>query len=92
MMRLRAIVRDVSGNTEHLQATPVAGRIEVIELPTPRCVEISEHEGVVYLLRLDSEGECIADTWHETVDAAKSQANFEFGIQDDEWQSVDGIH
>jgi hypothetical protein len=85
-MRLRATVRVVTGKTTHLQGVPVSSEIEVTKVSDPKMVEVVEQEGAVYLLRLDDDGQCIADTWHETVDAAKAQANFEFGIEDGDWK------
>ena len=92
MMRLRAIVRRVTGNTAHLQVERSAGDFEVTPLPDPKNVEIVEQESAIYLLRLDERGECVADTWHETVEAAKAQANFEFGIEDGDWKEVEPRH
>jgi hypothetical protein len=91
-MRLRATVRKVTGNTTHLQGVRPAGDLEVTRVPDPKTVEVVEQEGAIYLLRLDDRGECIADTWHETVEAAKAQANFEFGIEDGDWEDVEPRH
>lgn len=91
-MRLRATVRKVTGNTTHLQGVRPASDLEVMPVPDPKTVEVVEQEGAVYLLRLDNRGECVADTWHETVEAAKAQANFEFGIEDGDWKDVEPRH
>jgi hypothetical protein len=91
-MRLRAAVRKVTGNTAHLRGMRRAGDLEMTPLPDPQAVEVVEQDGAIYLLRLDDRGECLADTWHETVEAAKAQANFEFGIEDSEWKDVDPRH
>jgi hypothetical protein len=40
-----------------------------------------------YLLHICATGE-IADTWHESLEDAMHQAEFEFGVQKDEWLSV----
>jgi hypothetical protein len=85
---MRAIVRTVTGSTTHLEGR-FRGEIEYTPLPDPVSVEVVEHEGAIYLLRFDSNGECIADTWHDTVDAAKAQADFEFGITDNDWTDTD---
>jgi hypothetical protein len=91
-MRLRATVRSVTGKTVHLQGVRPAGDLEVTPVPDPTIVEVVEQEGAIYLLRLDSRGECVADTWHESVEAAKAQANFEFGIEDGDWKDVEPRH
>lgn len=91
MMRLRATVRGVTGKTTHLHGVPSAGTIELTKVPDPRVVEVVEQDGAFYLLRLDDEGRCIADTWHESIDGAKAQARFEFGIEEGDWKQI-GSH
>ena len=91
-MRLRATVRSVTGDTVHLQGVPTEGSIDVTKIPDPKTVEVVEQEGSFYLLRLDEQGECVADTWHETVEAAKAQANFEFGIEEGDWKDAECRH
>jgi len=44
----------------------------VIRIPDPAEVEVVEQDAAFYLLRLDSDGQCIADTWHASVEAAKA--------------------
>lgn len=91
-MRLRAKVRKVTGNTTHLQGVRPHGGLEATPVPDPRIVEVVEQEGAIYLLRIDDQGECVADTWHETVEAAKAQANFEFGIEEGDWKDIEPRH
>jgi hypothetical protein len=88
-MRLRATVRTVTGNTPHLYGTPTCDGLKVIAVPDPKTVEIVEQDGAIYLLRFDDSNECTADTWHETVNAAKAQANFEFGIEEGDWRDLE---
>jgi len=88
-MRLRADVTHTTGKTKHATGTIVDDiPIPSNELPIPKCVEISEEDGAFYLFYLNAEGVCFADTWHETLEAAKDQAAFEFGIAPDEWTEV----
>ena len=42
-------------------------------------------EGGVYLLYLDPAGNEVTDTFHDEIDGALAQANFEFGITRDAW-------
>ncbi|WP_424631363.1 hypothetical protein [Bradyrhizobium sp. SYSU BS000235] len=84
-MRLRAKIRNVTGNTSHLRGGTTAEAFNMTSLPDPRAVEIVEQEGSFYLLRLDKRDECIADTWHQTVEAAKAQAKFEYEIKEVDW-------
>jgi len=91
-MRIRATVRRVTGTTTHLRGAATARGIEVTKIPDPAVVEIVEEEGAIYLLRLDPDDQCIADTWHDSMEAAKAQAHFEFGIQDSDWKEVGPRH
>ncbi len=88
-MRLRAKIRNITRKATHLQGLPLSGEIKVSTIPDPAAVEIVEQEGAFYLLRLDSQGHCIADTWHESVKAAQAQAHFEFDIEDDDWTETE---
>jgi hypothetical protein len=38
-----------------------------------------------YLLYLDAEGNELTDTYHETLEKAMSQAEWEFDVRPDEW-------
>ncbi len=84
MKRLRANVRRVTGSTAHTVQT--ANGVE--RLPDPVAVEIAAEDSAFFLYRLDGKGECIADTWHQTVDEAKAQANHEYGIEEEDWKTV----
>ena len=56
-------------------------------LPKPFALSIvkySDNEGY-YLLYFDKFGEEQADTYHETLEDAFGQAEFEFGVKKDEW-------
>jgi hypothetical protein len=88
-MRLRATVKASTGNTRHTVGEFVSGKpVPVKTLPVPARVEISEEAGAFYLLHFDAQGTCFADTWHQTLEEAKRQAEFEFGISAGEWIPV----
>jgi hypothetical protein len=89
-MRLRATVQKTTGNTTHWLGVPDG--IGVKALPDPTSVEIVKQDGSVFLLRYNEEGDCIADTWHQTVDEAKAQAQFEFEIEEIDWTDMDTRH
>jgi hypothetical protein len=90
-MRLRAKIRRATGNTRHFR-----GHIEGSEvvkdgqLPIPAWVEIEPRDGAFYLFYFDSSGECLTDTWHESLARAKDQAHFEFEIEEGDWEEVSG--
>jgi hypothetical protein len=89
-MRLRAKVSGSTGKTRHSIGALIDGVPTPVEdLPTPEWVEISGEDGAYYLFHLDAEGVCFADTWHQTLDEAKQQASFEFGIEPEEWSEVE---
>ncbi len=87
-MHLRALVRTITGRVAHLRADLQADGIAVVPITHPTAVELIQQDGAAYLLRFDQKGDCVADTWHETIDAAKAQANFEFGIVDSDWKDA----
>jgi hypothetical protein len=91
-MRLRARVRTVTGKTRHLQGVPTTDGVEIVELPDPVAVELVEEDGAFFLLCLDEDGQCIADTWHATAEEAKAQASFEFGIEEADWRETGTRH
>ena len=82
-MRIRAKINASKNRTRHLKleggvVAPIGGFSFVEVVP--------DGEGAFLLVYLDSEGRELADTWHATVEDAKAQAEFEFGITTDEWQ------
>lgn len=88
-MKLRAKVIRSTGNTRHTIGTIVNGKLVPTEvLPVPAWVEISAEYGAFYLYYFDSTGTCMTDTWHQSEDDAKAQAEFEFGILANEWMPV----
>lgn len=90
LLRIRATVTGSTGKTRHSIGALVDGvPIPVKDLAVPKWVEIAEEDGAFYLLHLDSDGNCFADTWHQTLEEAKQQATFEFGITTDEWTDVE---
>ncbi len=79
----RATVRQVTGATHHVLAT----RGGEVEIPPARSVEIVQEDNGYLLLRLNDRGDCLADTWHATLDEAKAQAAFEFDIREEDWRA-----
>ncbi len=81
-MRLSASVRRATGRTRHV----LHGVASVDVTPQVAWVEIEARDGAFYLYYFDSNGDGLADTWHETVEQAKEQARFEFEIEERDWQ------
>ena len=80
MERFRAQIRK-PGITEHSVATGTG----VERCNTPASLAIIAEDAGYYLLRNDAEGTCIADTWHLTLNEAKAQAEYEFGVRESDW-------
>jgi hypothetical protein len=59
------------------------------EAPLPTMLRIVQYEDSwgFYLFYCDSDGVEFTDTLHETVAAAKDQAEFEFNVRADEWEA-----
>jgi hypothetical protein len=59
-------------------------------LPPPRYLEIVQlpPDTGYYLLYLNENGLETNDTWHESLDRAMDQANYEFGLLAGEWERV----
>ena len=87
---LRAEVKISKGNTKHSIGTIQNGRPVATEiLPIPLYVCITEEEGGgFFLLHFNEAGLSFADTWHESLAAAKGQAQFEFEIGEGDWHKV----
>lgn len=85
-MRHTAEIRQEGATLHMLWDAPTS---TAVPIGRPVTVEIADGDEGVYLFRLDERGECIADTWHENVEAAKAQAAFEYGLADEEWVLAD---
>ena len=86
---LRARVHTVTGKTTHSRGIVVDGNIVAGEpLPAPAFVTIEPTDGVFYLFYFDADGRRMTDTWHQTLEGAKAQAQLEFEISDDEWEPL----
>lgn len=71
-----------TGNTRHYD---VSG-----PLPAPRALRIASYPGDAgyYLLYLDEAGRELTDTYHESMEDALAQAEWEFGIKPEEWEEL----
>jgi hypothetical protein len=57
-----------------------------VEIPKVSSLVIATYgDGDYYLLYLDAKGSELTDTCHDSIEAAKSQAEFEYGIAPDRW-------
>lgn len=62
---------------------------EAQQLPSPDVLVIEqEGEGSIFLYRMTRTGEPGGDTWHQSIDDAKHQAEFEYGEVLGEWRAI----
>ena len=85
-MKLRAKVTTVIGKSTNYLGTIVEGvPVPIEQLPDPTWLEISQEGHDFFLLYLNADGECIADTWHQTLESAQKEGMLAFGIKPNEW-------
>ncbi|MBI3818410.1 MAG: hypothetical protein HY286_06950 [Planctomycetes bacterium] len=88
-MRRQAFIRKLTGRAVHLIGTIVEGElVPLAKCKTPVRVEISEEDGAFFLFRFDLDNDCVADTWHKTLDEAMRQAEVEYGILESDWRDI----
>ena len=89
-MRIRANVRKLTGACDHRYAHfKDDGRL-VPDGPILgfAYVEIYPDNGGWYIDYFDKDGHWLTDGWHETLELAKQQAEFEFEIRKEDWVEV----
>jgi hypothetical protein len=87
---LKARVQTVTGKTRHAIGKVVEGvPLAVSPLPAPDWVGIATTNEGFFLLHFNSAGGCFNDTWHESIEKTKGQAEFEFEISEGDWQPTD---
>ena len=65
------------------------GEDETEPLPWPDVlVIVEESQGNVFMYRLTRSGEPCGDTWHQSTDDARHQAEYEYGDALGEWRPV----
>jgi hypothetical protein len=71
-----------TGKTCHYQGA--------VLLPPPAELRIVKYSGDTgfYLLHLDAEGVDLTDTYHDTLEDAQIQAQWEFQIVPNEWETI----
>ena len=72
-----------TGKTRHHKH----GELQLAAQGLAICHYEAEIDGGFYLFGCDADWKVVTDTWHETVDAAKRQAAFEYDGVDSTWRS-----
>ena len=52
------------------------------------CADTTQKSGVLSLY-LDAKGDELTDTYHDSLEEALAQANWEFNVDPDEWQTAE---
>lgn len=70
-----------TGKTRH--------EVNGIEMPVPCELRISQcgADPGYYLFYCDEHGDVMTDTWHESLEAARAQATWEFNVPPNQWIS-----
>ena len=72
-----------TGNTQHFYGDdPILPPVEL------RIVQYNSDPGY-YLFYCDESGSEMTDTYHDSVQEAMAQAEFEFGVEAEEWSDVE---
>ena len=71
-----------TGNTTHYDGNKI--------LPQPLALSIVQYDGDsgFYLFYLDESGKEQTDTYHESIEDAFNQAEFEFGVKKEDWKNL----
>ena len=71
-----------TGNTTHYDGNKI--------LPQPFALSIAQYDGDsgFYLFCLDESGKEQTDTYHESIENAFKQAEFEFGVKKEDWKNL----
>lgn len=96
MMRTRLMAtvtgRPAELRTKHYSGLPPEvtddGQDTRTMMPWPAILLINEEDSGVFLYRFTADGEYAGDTWHQSLDDAKHQAEFEFAPHYSEWIAV----
>jgi len=81
----------VEPRVKHYQGLPpdlTQGKDHRNKLPLPRVIVLEGEAGSVTLNRFTADATPVGDTWHQTVDDAKHQAEYEYGDALGAWIEV----
>jgi hypothetical protein len=91
--RLFSVVKGVrpGPQTRHYEGLPpelTDGVDSRRELPLADVLIMEEKPEGVFLYRYTEQGQFGGDTWHQKVDDAVAQSEFEFGLSPDDWKPI----
>ncbi len=82
------IIGEIKLGPHHIPTGKTAHYRGGSELPKPDHLKLVQYSGDpgYYLLYFDYEGNELTDTYHDTIESALDQANWEFRVKPEEWQ------
>ncbi len=87
-IRLRADVDTSPERTKEYRKMMSGEESPEADVALPAWLEISEEYDAFFLFYYAADGSMMADGWHVSLEHAKRQAAFEFGITESEWRPV----
>lgn len=78
------VVKHYEGLPSQLGGGPDSGNL----LPSARMLVIQRTSEGYFLFRVGEAGSDAGDTLHRSIDDAREQARFEFGVSDEDWQEL----
>jgi hypothetical protein len=84
------VVKQVRLGPEHRPTGKTRHYLGAVELPPASMLRIMRYpnEPGFYLLYFDDNDNELTDTFHDTLEGAFKQAEFEYGVEPDEWQTI----
>ncbi len=87
---LFSVIKKVLLQQHHFNTGKVRHYVLGSIAPDPKELRIVSYQNDpgYYLLYIDAKGKEITDTYHDTIEAAIKQAEFEFNVKKNEWELV----
>ncbi len=91
MIRYSYVRPGATGATRHYVGIPIevgGDPVDQVDLPQARLVIVHPAEGWLHVGAVDSLGHYAGDTWHESLEDALHQAQYEYGEALEGWADV----
>lgn len=89
-MKEYLIIKQVFLSSAHTRTGKTRHYLGEDELPASKMLKIVkyEDENGFYLIHFDADGKEMTDTFHDTLDDAMEQAEWEYQVKPDEWEVI----
>jgi len=87
----RVLAVPFAKRTKHYQGMPpeLTGGVDLRrEMAAASVLVIKHKHDGIFLFRYTTDGRCVGDTWHQSLEDAKEQAEMEFSEHVSEWKVV----